>query len=189
MNMRTRSVAFDSSQVVQSSQAEGLLRLIELDEGTATSWPAADTAGMFQHQLEAPLDFDLSVEGAPGLTTVAAFSELLQAQKTGIRTFADLFRHASPPLAVLKVSKDFFKRAARVHPQGSAEHQVAHACYLLSVVAARVHLGKRITNFSDAELRHNLKWALRQEWVGKPMRGLLKAAWTLLHEVQASAGD
>jgi hypothetical protein len=57
---------------------------------------------------------------------------------------------------------------------------VAHACYLLSVVAARFRLDKRITNLSDAELRHNVKWALQQEWLDKAARGLLKEAWTVL---------
>lgn len=181
--MRTKVPDFDSSAVVHHSPAIGLLRLIELDEHTATAWSPADAAGMFRHQLAAPLEFDLSVEDAPGLTTVAALSELPHARQAGIRTFADLFRHASPPLAVLKVAKDFFKRAARTHPRDSAEQQVAHACYLLSVLVARLRLGKRITHLSDAELRHNLKWALRQEWLGDEMQALLRKAWTTWQEV------
>jgi len=180
MNLRTKVPAFDSSTAVHASPAAGLLRLLELDEHTPTNWPRADAAAMFQHQLAAPLELDLSGENAPGSTTVEALAELPRARRAGIRTFADLFSHAAPPLAVLKVAKDFFKRAARSQPRDSAEHRVAHACYLLSVVTARRRLDKRITNLSDTELRHNIHWALRQEWLGQAIHTLLRDAETHL---------
>lgn len=180
--MKTKSAQFNSVAAVYRSDPAGLLRLLELDEHTPTNWPTTDLAGMFQHQLSAPLEFDLSHEPSPGQTTLDMRSELQQARRAGIRTFEDLLKHPLPPLGVLKLAKAFFKQSGNALRRNSAEQRVAYACYLLSVTVARVRLEKRITNLRDAELRHNIKWALNQAWLGDWAAELLRQGWKMLDD-------
>lgn len=173
MSSKTNVQEFDSTSAVNRSDAGHLLRLLDVNEHTSTSWPAADVGAMFQHQLSASLDFDLSGEVMHGATTVAALKDLPVAEKSGITTFGKLFAHLTPPISLLKLSKDFFKRTAKMHPKDSAEHQVAYMCYLLSVIVARLRHGKRITNLSDSGFLKGQEWALQQAWVEKSIREVL----------------
>jgi hypothetical protein len=173
MSTKTNVHEFDSTSAVQNSDAGHLLRLLDVSEQTSTRWSSADAEAMFQHQLLASLDFDLSGEAAHGATTVAALKDLPGAEKAGITTFGKLFTHLTPPISLLKLSKDFFKRTAKMHPKDSAEHQVAYLYYLLSVVVARLRHGKRITDLSDLELLKGVEWASKQTWVDDQSRNLL----------------
>ena len=166
----------DITSAIASSDAGQLLRLIGLDEATKSGWAVVDAASIFHHQMNAPLDFDLSGETRPGNTTLSALKELSAAQTLGIKTFGQLFRHPSPPIEILKLAKDFFKRMAGVHPKDSAEYQVAYACYVLSVTVVRIKHEKRITNLSDASLLKGLDWTLRQAWVETSIRQVLDQA-------------
>jgi len=96
--------------------------------------------------------------------------------QSGNATFGELFLHAKPPIGLLKLAKDFFKRTAKRHSKDSAEHQVAYVCYLLSVIAARLRHGKQISTLGDSELLPGLDWALQHAWVEKPMRKVLMDA-------------
>ncbi len=113
MNAKTDVHEFDSTSAVNRSDAGRLLRLLDVNEHTSTSWPMADVGAMFQHQLSASLDFDLSGEVVHGATTVAALKDLPVAGHAGITTFGTLFLHNEPPMSLLKLSKDFFKRTAK----------------------------------------------------------------------------
>ena len=166
----------DITSAIASSDAGQLLRLIGLDEATATGWALADAASIFNHQMNAPLDFDLSAEALQGTTTISAFKELPVAQKSGIKTFGQLFQHPSPPIEVLKLAKDFFKRMVGGYSKNSAEYQVAYVSYVLSVAVARIRHEKRITNLSDANLLKGLDWALSQAWVETSIRKVLDQA-------------
>jgi hypothetical protein len=165
---------------VHESDAEQLLQLIGVNEKTATRWAEADAAAMFRHQMTAALDFDLSAAALAGTTTAAALSDLPQAAAAGIATFGELFLHPAPPLGLLHLSKDFFKRTAGAEPKDSAEHQVAYLGYLLSVAVARLRHGKRITNLRDSEFLQGLDWAQKQKWVEKPILKLLVDTRSLL---------
>jgi hypothetical protein len=163
----------DITSAIAGSDASHLLRVIGLDEGTATGWALADIASIFRHQMNAPLDFDLSAEALQGATTVAALKQLPAARALGIGNFRELFLHKTPPVAVLKLAKDFFKRMVGLHPKDSAEYQIAYMGYVISVTVARLRHDKRITNLSDANLLKGLDWALGQAWVDASMRKLL----------------
>lgn len=176
MSSKTSVHEFDSTSAVNGSDAARLLRLLDVNENTSINWQWADVEAMFQHQLSAPLDFDLSGEVAHGATTVAALKELTVAGHAGIKTFGTLFLHDEPPVGLLKLSKDFFKRTAKAHPKDSDEHQVAYMCYLLSVIVARLRQRKRLTNLKDSEFLPGIEWALKQDWAGKTIHKVLSEA-------------
>jgi len=182
MSSKTSVHEFDSTSAVNNCAAARLLRLLDVNESTSIYWQWADVGAMFQHQLSAPLDFDLSGEVAHGATTVAALKELPTARHAGIKTFGTLFLHNEPPVGLLKLSKDFFKRTAKAHPKDSPEHQVAYLCYLLSVIVARLRQGKRITNLKDSEFLSGIAWALKQNWAGKTIHKVFSEAQPVFAE-------
>ena len=173
MKAKAKVHEFDSTSAVFAGDAAQLLGLIDVNETTPSTWRLEDLEAMFRHQMSAPLDFDLSAEAFLGSATMEALNELPEVDKSGTATFGRLFLHPKPPIGLLKLSKDFFKRTAKLHPKDSAEHQVAYLCYLLSVIAARLRHGKRITTLGDSELLTGLDWALKQAWVEKPILKVL----------------
>ena len=171
---------FDSSAAVFRSGAGQLLKIISLGEPTAQAWNGQDRSAMLRHQLSAPLAFDLA-----GLLTNAKQSEnarsvLSDSASSGIKTFGDLFRHSQPPLAVLKLAKDFFKAKAGPGASRTPQQQVAYSLYLLSIVVARTRLIVSITQLSDQELLPGVDWALNQAWVDECARAHLSEARDLL---------
>jgi len=173
---------FDTTTALSNSGASNLLRLIELDERTPTEWLSADMGPMFQHQLAAVLDFDLSGEAILSPTTIAALDDLPTAKECGVETFGQLFLHPKPPIGLLKLCKGFFKRMAGEHSKDSPEHQVAYLCYLLSAVVASVQHGKRITSLGNSELLRGIGWGLEQPWVEAPIKKLLLEAQSNLQQ-------
>jgi len=166
----------DITSAIAGSDANQLLRLIGLDETTASGWELADAASLFHHQMNAALDFELSGVVLQGATTVAALKELPAATSLGISNFRQLFLHSTPPVGALKLAKDFFKRLVGLHPKNSAEYQIAYMGYVICVTVARLRHDKRITNLSDANLLKGLDWALGQAWVDASMRKMLNQA-------------
>ena len=173
MNARANMHKNDLTSAVYDSDAQRLLQIIGVNENTATEWALTDIASIFRHQMNAPLDFDLSAEGPQGAT---AGSTPIEGDNRGITTFGELFRHPAPPIELLKLSKGFFKRIVATHPKNSAEHQVAYVSYLLSVILARRCHGKRISDLKDSTLITGLDWALTQTWVEKSIHKVLRDA-------------
>lgn len=162
----------DSSQAVFKSSAAQLAKIMNLDETTPEAWNDQDLAAMLRHQMSAPLNFDLSSVEMKAARAAARNETLATAAKRRIKSFKDLLFHPEPPLALLRLSKDFFKRRIKACQKGSPEWQVAYLFYLLSILAAGSRAA-RISNLAPGELRTAVKWALDQEWVDKETEQLL----------------
>ena len=92
-----------------------------------------------------------------------------------LRTFGDLLHHRQPPLELLELTKRFAKDC-RKHPDGSLPDEIATALYFLSIAAAIVKCGRRITGMDDQSLAYSLDWTLKQAWLDEPLGELLQAA-------------
>ena len=129
-------------------------------------WGAQDLAAILRHQLNADLRVDLgklvpaSVEGQEDL---------------GIRTFAELFGHADPPIALLSAVKEFAKRQA-AHKQALLPPEVSNLLYYLSIGLALLRHGKLISTLDNAALRRGLEWAVTQPWIESSLRGIITEA-------------
>jgi len=51
------------------------------------------------------------------------------------------------------------------HPDSSLPNDVAAVLYYLSIAAAYVRLGRRISQLGDAELKRGLVWCKGKPWV------------------------
>ncbi len=172
------------SKAALSSRAEKLSRLFNLNEKTPEQWSERTLPAMARHQFATPLGFDLR-----GLTLKPADGEaretwLSQAAANGIESFEDLLFHREPPLELLRLAKDFFKKRTRECQKGSAEWQVAYLFYLLAIVAAAAE-SARISSLTPQDLLKGIGWAVEQSWVDDKTKHLLSAD---AQRLQTSAG-
>ena len=52
--------------------------------------------------------------------------------------------------------------------------------YYTCIVVALVRLDRRITKLDDASLTHGIEWALGQEWLDEPLRGLFREGLSIV---------
>jgi len=138
----------------------------------ARVWRPQELGAVFRHQMAAPVSVDLAGLGpevSGKLRTLADASGLL------LKNFQDLFQHPDPPVELLELVKQFAK-ANRGQPESALPTEVATALYYLSIAAALVRLGQRITALSDEDLRRGFLIVIGQEWLDAVSRELLEAA-------------
>jgi hypothetical protein len=167
---------FDSADALLRTGAGQLSRILGFEEAASAAWNEEDLAAMLRHQWSAPLAFDLkTVELSP--PQQATREETLGgAAASEIKTFGDLFQHPHPPLALLKLAKDFFKAGAGSGTRRLPEQEVAYTFYLLTILVARLRLKKPITRLADDNLLAAIQWALRRQWLNAPARDLFVLA-------------
>jgi len=152
-------------------------RLFEICSGQAIGWDQDDLAEIFRHQLNTPLlgDLPLSAIEIQFLDSAACAVD-----QPALVTFGDLLRHPSPPSGLLKLVKESAKQA-----DGQSDDllppPVASALYALSIAAALVRLGERISTMVDADLRQGFQWVIAQPWIEWPMRQLATDASSRLN--------
>ena len=162
----------NSSEGVFRSSAEQLAKIINLDEATPDAWSEEDLAAMLRHQLEAPLQFDLSSVEMTGRQAKSRDETLTGAAKERIKSFEDLLFHQEPPLELLKLSKEFFKRRLRQCKKDSPEWNVAYLFYLLSILAAGDRI-EQISALTPSELRKAIDWALERKGIEDKTKRLI----------------
>lgn len=154
---------------IYKSDAQLLAKMMDISAGQQRLWQPEELGAIFEHQLSAVVQFDLSGLD-PGLAeklqTLSAAEGLL------IKSFMDLFHHPHPPVELLELTKRFAK-ASRSHPDSPLPDEVASLLYFLSIVVAMTKCGRRITQLDDESLRSGLMWALEQPWLDEQTRGLL----------------
>ena len=148
---------------------------MDLDEATPGAWSEQDLPAMLRHQLSAPLEFDLSSLEVKGAEVRARDKTLTAAAKERIKSFGDLLFHPEPPLVLLKLSKEFFKKRTQDCKKDSSEWKIAYLFYLLSILVAGTRAPK-ISALTHGDLLKGVKWALGQKWVNERTRALLAKA-------------
>lgn len=159
--------------------------LLGLEPGSRQLWRPEELAVVFEHQMAAPVAFDL---GGANPAAAQALRRLCETRALLVRSFGDLFQHRQPPLELLRLTKDFAK-ANRDHPEAVLPREIALALYYGSIAAALVHCGARITELSDAALRHAFDWLAHQPWVDAPMKELVVAALERVGKVDPPPPD
>ena len=95
-----------------NAEPDSLARLLDLNDETL--WERGELGDILRHQLDAPVDFDLSRLGsAPGETLRSVSHSGL----APIHSFRDLFEHEKPPVKLLKWTKQF-ARSCRSREEG-----------------------------------------------------------------------
>ena len=159
----------DSSAAVFKSRAKSLAALMEAGSEQARLWGPDELAAIFRHQMSAPVLVDL---GGFDPGTAVRLKTLSEAQGLLLKSFSDLFQHTSPPIELLKLTKEFAK-ANMDHPESGLPSEIVSVLYYTSIAAALVRLDVRITQLKDVDLRRGLLWAKEREWVDEETKALL----------------
>jgi hypothetical protein len=159
------------SELLKASPGQ-VAAVMGLGNAPARVWQPEELGAIYRHQMAAPVSVDL---GAFGPGAAARLKTLVDAGNLLLRSFRDLFQHRVPPLELLELVKDFAK-LNRDQPESVLPTEIATVLYFLSIAAALVRCGRRITALSDEQLRDGFAWALRQSWIDQTARELLESA-------------
>ena len=171
---------FDSAGTLAKSPPKSLAAFLAAGEERARLWRPEELGAIFRHQMSAPILVDL---GGFDPSTAARLKSLSHAQGLLLKSFLDLFLHPVPPIELLTLTKDFAK-GNMDQPDSSLPNEVAAVLYYLSIAAAYVRLGRRISQLGEAEFKRGLEWCKGKPWVEAPLQRLLDEAL----QKQSSAG-
>jgi hypothetical protein len=162
----------DSSTAVFKSHPKSLAALMEAGSQQARLWGPDELAAVFRHQMSAPVLVDL---GGFDPGTAVRLKTLSEAQGLLLKSFSDLFHHPSPPIELLRLTKEFAK-ANMDHPESGLPTEIVSVLYYTSIAAALVRCDTRISQLKDADLRRGLLWANDQAWIDEETKVLLLKA-------------
>ena len=156
------------------TDARALSRMFQLAGTEQPNWQPDELGALWQHQLKAPIDFDL--------TQFAGFlppqlEALQQRAGSDIDTFGQLLHHRCPPVELLEATKQFAKACRR--GESSLPDEIATMLYILSIVAAASRGSRPISKLVDQALCHALDWASQQTWLDQPTRVLVDEGFQL----------
>jgi hypothetical protein len=149
-----------------------LAQLISLAGDRMPQWLPDDLAAMWRHQLSAPLEYDLAEAATDARTIVTQFSS---ASDAPLRTFGNLLRHPSPPLDLLRFTKDFAK-ARRAEPDAAFPQEIATALYYAAIAVALVRQHQKLTELDPQTLCQGLQWTAQRTWMDSDIRDTLNQA-------------
>jgi hypothetical protein len=173
-----------STKVIFLSSNEQITKLIRLGQETA------DPTALVQHQLDAPLDFDLSTVKLDETRQKKASDSLIQANDSRIKTFRDLFTNPELPpqlLGLMKLSKNYFKQRIASEPEGSPAREVFYLFYLLSIAVARIRWDINISKLTDQQQLQAIRSIMGQPWIDGQIRELLAEAREVLRSMPSAS--
>jgi hypothetical protein len=144
-----------------------LSQLIAFDSEDRAVWPAKELRAMLRHQMR----LHLRGFGGRSGTRTQLIERLTADADPPIQTFSDLLRHPKPPLALLRMIKEFAKRT-RDNPASPLPPEISLLLYHGCITAALISWDERISTLSDDELRTGMSWGARQPWVDEATRNL-----------------
>lgn len=137
-------------------------------DGGEGEWRSHELGAILRHQLSAPILFDCCETDAP--TPQFGHPQPEPGQEVP-QSFRELFHHPSPPLRLLRLTKDFAKKNWD-HPESALPRDVTVVLYYLSIVAALVRHGQSITKLDNEALRTGISWVIDQPWVDQSTKEL-----------------
>jgi len=145
---------------IMETDPKRLAGLIAEEDVGERIWRPEELGAILEHQMTAPLHVDLTrMGGAAGRLCGAA-----EAKGLVLKSFGDLLQHPQPPVALLKLMKDFAK-ACRIGRGSHLPREIATVIYFASIVVAMMRCSRRITKLDDGALRDAVGWALDQPWL------------------------
>lgn len=145
--------------------AFSMRQLLEATESGKSGWRDDELAEVFEHQLSAGLRDDL------GLFFENVDGEVV---RSGYTTFGDVLTAGHPPVALLRMIRQFAKKlsAQPDHVPGD----VALALYYAAIAAAQVRAGASITSMDREDILRGYAWAHDQAWLPACLRVLFEQA-------------
>jgi hypothetical protein len=166
----------DSADTIFMSRPAGLARILAQDRAETALWEPEEMRAIWQHQLRAPLEADFSTMHKADSNALKNAPEAAAFDK---KNFGELLHHSNPPLALLKLTKDFAKQTLK-EAEDPQLKETAAALYYVSYAAGMVRRSKRLGGMSAHELRGGFDWALARGWLDEKSKELITEARRLL---------
>jgi hypothetical protein len=166
----------DSSQTIFLSGPAGLAKILDQNQEDAALWGAGEMNAMWKHQLQAPLDADLSSVSSSNLSALRrdpATKSLLE------KSFENLLRSDKPPMPLLKTVKDFAKRTFK-EAEDAQFKEIAAALYYATYAMGLIWHNQRLGGMKRRELAGGFDWALERTWLDEETKRLISQAKSLL---------
>lgn len=156
------------TDVMESNPARLGQFLMAAVDGGEGEWRSHELGAILRHQLSAPILFDCCDSAAPAPQFGQPQPEPGQEFP---KSFRELFHHPSPPLPLLRLTKDFAKKNWD-HPESALPRDVTLVLYYMSIVAAFVRHGECITKLDNEALRTGILWVIDQPWADESTKQL-----------------
>ncbi len=162
----------ETSQTIFFTRPEALARVLALDEQASPIWDPGELQAIWQHQLGASIETDLS-----GVVSSLAGEFEKSAELKPLRgmTFAQLLSHPQPPVILLKLTKEFAKQTLRDSEEAQLK-EIASALYYASYAAGISRCGQRIGSLDESEMKLGFKWAAERPWLDEKNQALFHEA-------------
>ena len=167
----------NSTETIFMSGPAGLARILAQDQSEAALWEPEEMRAIWRHQLRAPIEADLSTVQSSNSSALRSAAEAVAFHD---KSFSELLLHSSPPLALLKLTKDFAKQTLK-EAEDPQLKEIAAALYYASYAAGMTRCGKRVGGMREHELRDGFDWALARVWLDEQTKALIAEARGSLH--------
>jgi hypothetical protein len=166
----------ESSQTIFLSGPAGLAKILEQDQDNAALWGSGEMTAMWQHQLRAPVEADLS--NVPSVN-LSALRQNKETQSFLEKSFENLLHHVRPPLPLLKATKDFAKQTFK-EAEDAQLKEIAAALYYATYAAGLIFHKQRLGGMKRRELVGGFDWAIGRTWIDETSKKLISDAKPLL---------
>ena len=151
------STALENDPGTGAPTPQRLAALLALATPKAEPWAPEELKAIFEYQMSQP---------PPGAADVG---------RAACKCFLQLLRHPQPPLALLKLSKEFAK-TSRADPVYALPERVLASIYYLSIAAALVRCQARISSLSNPQLAQGFARVAAEPWMNAEFKELLREA-------------
>jgi len=165
-----------STQTIFLSGPAALARILAQDQPDTALWGPEEMRAMWQHQLQARIEEDL---GTVRSLSSSSLRNEPEAAAFKDKSFSDLLHNSKPPLALLKLTKDFAKQMIK-EAEDSQLKEIAAALYYASYAAGIARCNQRLGGMSEPELRGGFDWALGRVWLDERTKALIAEGSALL---------
>jgi len=158
----------ESSTTLFFTKPEALAKLLALDDQATPLWNPQELKAIWQHQLGAGIETDLSTVAS---MLAQEFEKSPELKRLRTLTFSELLSHPRPPVILLKLTKEFAKQLLRDAEEAQLK-EIASALYYASYAAGISHCGQRIGSLDEQEMKLGFQWAINQSWLDDKTKAL-----------------
>lgn len=152
-------------------KSKDILRaLMDPSRPDTVPWSSNELREMLEHQLATPLVSEQDRFAASAHCSKDHVIELIA--ESACQTFGDLLQHNAPPVAALKMVKDFAKEA--MADGDDLPRDVARVLYILAILRGQKLSGDRLTGLDDSIIVRETRRCLAFGWLSEHVRTMLR---------------
>jgi hypothetical protein len=134
------------------------------------AWSSNELREILEHQMAAPLVAEQERFAMLAGCATNRVADLISS--SSCRTFGDLLRNKTPPIAALRLVKDFAKAA--MADEDDLPRDVARVLYILTILRGQKVSGGQLTGLDDSIIVREARRCLAFGWLPEHVRSLVR---------------